>query len=281
MVACRLLAIDLDGTLVRDDGDIAPEDRAAVARARDSGVAVTLATGRLVPAALPLALALELHLPLVCADGGATYCPRTSDVLEVSPLPLRALEELLDAAATKEVTPFFLTPDSVMGPRGSSMFGVMAGFSPHLIQVDDLWAFTLGGPPAAIVAAFAVGTEARVRALAGRFCATDEDGVETDVFNLGAGADTWAIRLTLAGASKGVALERLAGELGIHAHEVAVIGDWYNDIAMLRWARSSYAMGQAPAPVAEAARHRLRATARTGGGVAEAVAHLLAQPVVT
>ena len=281
MVACRLLAIDLDGTLVRDDGEIAPEDRAAVARARDAGLAVTLATGRLVPAALPLALALELHLPLVCADGGATFCPRTSDVLEVSPLPLRALEALLDAAATKEVAPFFLTPESVVGARGSTMFGVMAGFSPHLVQVDDLWSFALDEPPAAIVAGFAVGPEARVRALAGGFCATDDDGVETDVFPLGAGDDAWAIRLTLAGASKAVALERLAGELGFHAGEVAVIGDWYNDIAMLRWARSSYAMGQAPDPVARAARHRLRATARTGGGVAEAVAHLLAQPVAT
>src|SRR5688572_100779 len=105
MAACRLLAIDLDGTLVRDDGDIAPEDRAAVARACDSGLAVTLATGRLAPAALPLARAFDLHVPLVCADGGATMCPRTSDLLEVSPLPLRALESLLDATKAERLTP--------------------------------------------------------------------------------------------------------------------------------------------------------------------------------
>jgi Cof subfamily protein (haloacid dehalogenase superfamily) len=273
MVACRLLAIDLDGTLVRDDGEIAPEDRAAVAQASAAGMAVTIATGRLAPAALPLARALDLHMPLVCADGGATFCPRTADLLEVSPLPLTALQRLLDAAAIGGVTPFFLTPESIVGPRGAGVSGALAGFSPHHVEADDLRALVLEAPPLHVVAAFAVGEEARLRSLGALFSAHDEDGVESDVFSLNPAC--WALRLTPAGASKAVALERLADGLGLHASEVAAIGDWYNDIAMLRWARCSYVMGQAPPAVAAAARHRLTATARTGGGVAEAVAHLL------
>jgi hydroxymethylpyrimidine pyrophosphatase-like HAD family hydrolase len=123
-----------------------------------------------------------------------------------------------------------------------------------------------------------VGDEPAARALRDRFTPHDlDDGVETDVFALGE-SDRWAVRLTPAGSSKAVALERIALGLGLGPGQVAVIGDWYNDIAMLRWARRSYAMGQAPEPVAEAARHRLRATARTGGGVAEAVEHILAVP---
>jgi hydroxymethylpyrimidine pyrophosphatase-like HAD family hydrolase len=276
MAACRLLAIDLDGTLVRDDGEIAPEDVAAVARAQAHGVKVTLATGRLGPAALPLARALDLGDPMVCADGGATFCPRTSDLLEVSPVPLTALQTLLDAAREGDVTPFFVTPESIVGPRGARMFGALSGFSPHLVAADDLWEVALDGPPVPVVAAFGVGSEAGARALRASFPAAGhgDNGVDTDVFQLGDG-NAWALRLTLAGASKGEALERLAAELEAPPAEVAVIGDWYNDIAMFRWAHHSYAMGQAPAPVAQAARHRLHATARTGGGVAEAIEHLL------
>jgi hydroxymethylpyrimidine pyrophosphatase-like HAD family hydrolase len=54
---------------------------------------------------------------------------------------------------------------------------------------------------------------------------------------------------------------------------VATIGDWYNDVSMLEWAGQSFAMGQAPAEVKGAAKHSLRATAETGGAVAE-VTHL-------
>jgi hydroxymethylpyrimidine pyrophosphatase-like HAD family hydrolase len=61
----------------------------------------------------------------------------------------------------------------------------------------------------------------------------------------------------------------LVEQLSISANEVATIGDWYNDISMLKWAGHSFAMGQAPEEVKEAAKHSLRATAETGGGVAE------------
>jgi len=86
--------------------------------------------------------------------------------------------------------------------------------------------------------------------------------------------DHWVVRLTPGGCSKARGLAEVTEQLSISANEVATIGDWYNDVSMLEWAGHSFAMGQAPEEVKQAAKRSLRATATTGGAVAE-VMHLL------
>jgi hydroxymethylpyrimidine pyrophosphatase-like HAD family hydrolase len=59
--------------------------------------------------------------------------------------------------------------------------------------------------------------------------------------------------------------------MAIDQDETAAVGDWHNDLPLLAWAGASFAMGHAPAEVAAAAGHRLIATSKRGGGVAEAL----------
>ena len=82
-----LLALDLDGTLLRDDKTIAPEDAAAIRGAAAHGIAVTLATGRLTTGTLPTARELGLSTPLVCADGGLLVDPQRGEALDRSGIP--------------------------------------------------------------------------------------------------------------------------------------------------------------------------------------------------
>ena len=65
----RLLALDLDGTLVKTDGSYDPRDLEAIAEARRRGIEVLLATGRLIGGTAPVARDLSLTAPMVCADG--------------------------------------------------------------------------------------------------------------------------------------------------------------------------------------------------------------------
>jgi hypothetical protein len=58
---------------------------------------------------------------------------------------------------------------------------------------------------------------------------------------------------------------------------VAAVGDWYNDLGMFAYAGRSFAMGQAPEAIHQAATDRLVATSVDGGGIAEAIAALLAR----
>ncbi len=67
--AARILAIDLDGTLLDDNGRIAAVDRAAVARARSVGYEPVIATGRFPFGAFGAARDIGCSLPLICADG--------------------------------------------------------------------------------------------------------------------------------------------------------------------------------------------------------------------
>ena len=65
----RLLALDLDGTLVGDDLRIRPRTVAAVRAAVDAGVAVAIVTGRMTSSALPYARELGLRVPIVGMQG--------------------------------------------------------------------------------------------------------------------------------------------------------------------------------------------------------------------
>ena len=77
----KLFATDLDGTLLVPGDTIHPSDVAAIRRAREQGVMVTLATGRLTSRTHHIARALGLDAPLVCADGGVVACSVTEQVL--------------------------------------------------------------------------------------------------------------------------------------------------------------------------------------------------------
>ena len=81
----------------------------------------------------------------------------------------------------------------------------------------------------------------------------------------------WAMMARAAGATKGGALSRwIAAHHGIDVSEVVAVGDWLNDVSMLRVAGRSFAMAHAIEEVKAAATEHLRADVTTGGGVAEA-----------
>jgi Cof subfamily protein (haloacid dehalogenase superfamily) len=271
MVAVRLVAVDLDGTLVREDGAVDPRDLDALARARARGIRVVVVTGRLPAGALPLARALapgkpsEPHQPVICADGALTLCAHTRERLDLRSLPAASLERLADVASAHRLVPLLLGDDRVYGRaehRGHAEW--LAGWTARFEAVAGH-----GAHGAPIVSAFGIGAATDVA----RACeAAAASGHEIDAFALGDAAEGLAaLRLRPAGVDKGSALARLCTRLGIVAKEVVAIGDWLNDITMLTWAGQSFAMGHALPEVRRAARRCLTATAATGGGVAEAL----------
>jgi hydroxymethylpyrimidine pyrophosphatase-like HAD family hydrolase len=269
---CRLLALDLDGTLLRQTGTIAPADRRAVAQARALGITVVLATGRLPHLTLPHARALGIAGPSICADGSLTVRAADGSTVESAPLPAAATARLVAVAEALGLCPVLLTAEALVGldAAGATWLG---GWSRCFQAVGDLPAWLAERTRLPVLIAFALGLPGAVRAAAATLAG--QPGVAVDHFGLGAGAP-FTVRLQAAGADKGRALARLARRLGLERSAVAAIGDWHNDVSMLRWARHSFAMGHAPLEVARAARRRLRATARAGGGVAEAWASLRA-----
>lgn len=268
----RLLAVDLDGTLVKDDGTIDPRDVSAVQRAAEAGVVVTIATGRLAHGALGPARALAVDLPMICADGAALVCAHAGLLLEEEAIAPAAVDRLLERLAGRKVAPFVFRYDGAHGEPAEDRFGgYVIGWASRLVTHGRLSEALDGWPgDGGILSVLGIGSRDEVEKARAELDFDHAEQLEVGTFCL-AGSD-WAVRAQKRSASKGACLARLAARLGIAREDVAAVGDWYNDLTMFGWAGRSFAMGQAPEEVRLAASDTLSATARTGGGVAEALA---------
>jgi Cof subfamily protein (haloacid dehalogenase superfamily) len=91
----RLLALDLDGTLLNSLGELSERNALAIAQARAAGVRVALVTGRRFRDARPLALKLGLDVPVVAHNGALTKHAHSLETVSASLLPLETAREVL------------------------------------------------------------------------------------------------------------------------------------------------------------------------------------------
>ncbi len=268
-----LFATDLDGTLVDRDDRIHPRDREAIAQARARGVVVTIATGRLTSRTLPVARALGLDAPLVCADGGVIACGSTERVLSQRSLAADHVEEMVDVFVKRELSSFVFTHDSIHScERGRPYHGYVSGWAGEITTHADIRAVWRGASSAAVMV-LGIGPEEVA------------EGVEGDLASLAPHVDamTYAfrgfrvVRYVLGGVSKGSGLEEVARQLGIDRERVAVIGDWYNDQSMFRWAGRSFAMPHAPHDVKDLATDVLPEESPSRGPIADALEAWMAE----
>ncbi len=275
MPPALLVAIDIDGTLIKTDGSIAAVDRGAIARARAAGIIVTLATGRLSPDVIPLASELGLDRPLICADGGVIVEPDTSVVLKAFPLPPDFVLATLTFLRDRGLAPFVFTHQAIVGAVEDVRHApFLSDWTDCIEGHPDLDEFLASASAPDALIMLAVGAEADVREARHSLPDKETGALEVDIFPIRS-TKHWALRLVSRDCTKGNGLAHLATQLGLEPDDVAAIGDWYNDISMLDWAGHSFAMGHAPDDVRDAAEHCLTATADTGGGVAEMIDHLL------
>ncbi|HWL89184.1 MAG TPA: HAD hydrolase family protein, partial [Polyangiaceae bacterium] len=82
---------------------------------------------------------------------------------------------------------------------------------------------------------------------------------------------SWGLIVRAIGGNKGSALEWIASHHGLSLEETVCIGDWLNDVPMFAKAGRSFAMGQAPDEVKNAASDVLEETSEEGGGIARVV----------
>src|SRR5205085_11541328 len=101
----RLLALDLDGTLLDSCGRVSARNRHAIERARAAGVRVALVTGRRFRDARPLALELGIDVPVIAHNGALTKHARTLETVAAYPLPLTAAHEVLRLGRARGADP--------------------------------------------------------------------------------------------------------------------------------------------------------------------------------
>ena len=241
----ELVALDLDGTLIDDRMVIGEPVRRSVRRARERGVIVTIATGRMLDATVKFARELAIEAPLICYQGGLVQAPGAAAPLFRATMDREVLLEVLAwrAAVDRDWHVVLYADDALFVAEQrypEEFYRELLG--QNLQWVDDLETVLEEHVPVKFLFIAEPAEADRIEAtIRGRFGGRVE--VVRSHANLVEGNPL--------GVSKGDALGRLAKHLGIDRKRVMAVGDQGNDVAMIRWAGTGVAMGNA-SPAAKA-----------------------------
>lgn len=233
-LSVRLVATDLDGTLLGDGGIVSERTRAAVAAVVASGVHVVAATGRSQWTAEPLVHPVTGIEEVVCSNGASLYHVRRRRSLAEYPIADAVIDEILvtlgaqlpgctfgwettDALhyearflALRPAIEREASPDLVAGPRSIPIRKLMVAHDhlQHYELLDTLTPLLPGG------------------------CLATTSGAPF-------------VEITGDGVDKAFGVQRVCHRLGIGAEQVLAFGDNLNDLGLLRWAGRAVAMGNA------------------------------------
>ncbi|MGV9289844.1 HAD-IIB family hydrolase [Streptomyces sp. NPDC003719] len=269
----RLIATDLDGTLLRDDKSVSPRTVAALAAAEKAGIEVFFVTGR--PARWMDVVSEHVHGHglAICGNGAAVVDlhggPGAHRFVKVREL---ARENALDAVRLLRDA----APGTVYAVEQTYGFHQEPAYPKLHIEVPDTLA-----PAEELLAPGRDGAEPVLKILA------FHPELEPDAFltlarltigdraNVTRSSPSALLEISGPEVSKASTLALCCAERGISHEEVVAFGDMPNDVEMLTWAGRSYAMGNAHPDVIAAASGRT--VANNDDGVAVVVERILAQ----
>jgi len=273
----RLLAIDVDGTLVNSSDDLTPATRAALRRTIAAGIRVVLATGRRYSHTLHLVEPLGISTALITASGALVKdpadhrtlyktefdAPLLGDVLAI--LDRAGHDALLNGDTFAEGFDFY----QPAAPRANRYLAEYLAMNPGCGRV---WPDFFASPPPGIFAGFAMGTRDEMLTVQRQLNASLPGRITTHVLR-SPRYRGFMCELAPAGVTKWSAVRRLASQWGIADGEICAVGDDVNDILMIRSAGLGVAMGNA-VPEAKAAADRIAPT-HDNDGLVEVVSWLL------
>jgi Cof subfamily protein (haloacid dehalogenase superfamily) len=240
----RLVATDLDGTLVRTDGTVSPYTHDVIATLDDSGVPVVFVTGRPLRWAEEVFKYVGAHGLAVVSNGALVWDVAHDRVDLTRPIPVDV--GVAACAAIREAVP-------------GSAFAVetLAGIAleEEFLERHPVPDGSRRGPIDRLFDVPALKLLARHEELAPRdFWDRVEAAVGGEV------VVTWSstsalLEISARGVTKASTLELLCERLGVVREDVLAFGDMPNDIPMLAWAGISYAMANADPSVIDVADH--------------------------
>ncbi len=238
----RLLVVDIDGTLVDKNGAISAEDRDALAKVRDSGIRVSLSTGRVVQACLGIINQLSLDGYHIFFDGALVSNPGKGEEIYVRPINQELVRQAIEFAHSNEInlelfsiSHYFVERETWATDFRSRFFGTR----PTTVDFTQLW------QKERIIKGALDVLSVEEKAKADSFRRHFKASLSLSVTKTPAFPEADLINVIAAEVSKGMALEALASFLGISLTEVMAVGDGANDISLLSSAGLAVAMGNA------------------------------------
>lgn len=232
----RLLALDVDDTLLPQGGVISRDNLSAINRARDAGVYVAIATGRGYIGAAPICKTLDIKGPVIVFGGAKIMDTRTGECLLNSQIPPDLVREALETAAELGIYAHIFEGDGIVCERAhpySDAYirgqNLPRRLDPHIRQkqwrhVPKVLAITEPEKTPVYISLFQERFKGRLKI---------------------SGSRPGFIEINRLDAHKGNALMRLAEMMGLNREQVAAVGDNSLDLEMIRWAGLGAAVADA------------------------------------
>jgi Cof subfamily protein (haloacid dehalogenase superfamily) len=227
----KLVVLDLDGTLLSDDGNVGDRTKSLIKELKKLGVNFSFATGRLHSAITALAEELNVKTPLISLDGSLIKSFPDNKVLYEYSLKkkhvLKAIsfsEKCLLNIALCHGDAIYYTEQNSVIPRIMDKFGAryeeIPGYNGYIENTLEV--------------VFASDNKDAIKYIQGRMDIPYMFGVNNSYFKSQRNAGIYYLEVRRKGANKKTGVYHLLKFFKLKIDQTAVIGDWYNDLALFQ-----------------------------------------------
>jgi Cof subfamily protein (haloacid dehalogenase superfamily) len=233
----KLIAVDLDDSLLGSDLEISQENKRALFTAREKGVLITVATGRMLDSALPYIKELNIDIPVITYQGAYIKDTQTGETLVRKPVPRELAAGILEECKKLNLhvqfyneNSYFFEKDNEFSRFYQRMTGIQGKETENLLQLLER------EEPIKLLV---IDNQDRIREMFAYFKELFGRNLQISF------SRPEYLEFTNAEATKGNALAVLGQMLDISREEIIAIGDSHNDISMIEYAGLGIAMGNA------------------------------------
>ncbi|MFP3014000.1 MAG: pyridoxal phosphatase [Arsenophonus sp. NC-XBC3-MAG3] len=238
----RVIALDLDGTLLNPQKQILPQSLTAINQARRQGVKVIIATGRHHVSIHPFYQALNLDTPAICCNGTYLYDYQAKKVLESDPLSIEEATKVIEYLKGTDINHLMYVDDAMLYQQYNDTIEQTLKWAeslpknqrPNIYKVDN---FNKAIQQVTAIWKFATYTPDIKKLRLFRKTIQEELNLACEW--------SWFDQVDIAkkGNSKGLRLQRWVESQGLAMKDVIAFGDNFNDVSMLTAANLGVAMG--------------------------------------
>ena len=238
MTDYRLIAIDMDGTLLNNDLEISPRVMQAIREVEKRGTQVTICTGRMFASARPYAEQLRFDVPIITYNGALVKNSQTAEILYERVLPLDEAKQVVLKCRKYGFTlnlyindELFVEKITSQAQKYADKVGVRLNRVADFLELIDRGILGLNKM-------LAIGDEEKLNVMRREIVA---EGVELYITR----SHYYFLEFLHKEATKGMGLKAVGENLGIKKDEIMAIGDNENDLEMFKYAGTAVVMGNA------------------------------------
>ncbi|MBN2286759.1 MAG: HAD family phosphatase [Tissierellales bacterium] len=224
----KLVACDLDDTLLRNDFSISQANIQAIKSLEQIGVKFIIITGRVTSSAIPFVNQLGIQWPFGSFQGGKITDPQTNETLYSCPLSRDKIVKVIEYAQKNDIHVNLYDDEKIYVKSKNKWTDYYRSFARkvEIIETGNLLDFEFISTPKMIL------IDERSKLIAAKSDLVRLAGPEVNVFF----SKSNFLEFTDKNATKGCALKYLAERWKIDRNEIMAIGDNYNDLSMLEYA---------------------------------------------